>query len=74
MSGALQEFFTRGKADDAGVLSPGKEENADPWKKGRKDRTVFKFGDYIVKGVRQIEGNKENETGPGGRNRRYPCA
>ena len=36
----------RGKADDAGVLSHGKEENAASRKKDRKDWTVFKFGDY----------------------------
>ena len=36
-----------GKADDAGVLSHGKEEKAATWKKDRKNRAVFKFGDYI---------------------------
>ena len=40
-----------GKADDAGVLSPGKEENAALRKKVRKDWTVFKFGDYMLGGL-----------------------
>ena len=47
MSGALRGFFAWGKADDAGVLSPGKEENVATRKKDRKDWTVFKFGGYI---------------------------
>jgi len=45
----LRGFFLPDKADDAGVLSPGKEDNAVRRKKNRKDWTVFKWRDYIAK-------------------------
>ena len=44
---ALRGFFSWDKTDDAGVLSPGKEENEVLRKKDRKDGPIFKFVDYI---------------------------
>ena len=46
MSRALRGLFSQGKADDAGVLSPGKEENEALRKKDCKDWTGFKLVDY----------------------------
>ena len=48
MAKDLRGFFSPGKADDAGGLTPVKEENAVRWKKARKDWSVFKFVDYQV--------------------------
>ena len=37
------------KADDAGGLSPGKDNNVAKQKIDRKDETVFKWLDYIMR-------------------------
>ena len=44
----MRGFFSWRKADDAGVLSPGKKDNAAPQKKDRKDKCIFELINYIV--------------------------
>jgi len=42
-------YFLFRKADDAGGLSPGKDNNVAKQKIDRKDETVFKWLDYIMR-------------------------